>query len=341
VIERHDRAGFEIRLYSLAPPAGGEDDLTVRLRQRTAGFTRLAGLSDYDAAQKIADDRLHILVDLMTHTSWAQPGILLMKPAPVIVTHLGSHGTVGLRQVDFKITDKVADLEDAGNFQIERLLPMPGCIIPIRQYERTRSRGREAEASVVFGAFSSLQKTSPRCLSAWKRILDRVPEAMLLLSPFQDWQRELFLRRLESFGIDARRVGFLPATLDEAMDRGRYSTIDIMLDAFPYTGGDSAACATAEGVPFVTLCGKRHHERVATSVLTHLGIPETIAMSEEEYVELAVRLARDEDWRDAVSRRIRAALPGLDASMTAYTRNLEFALREAWRRHRSSVSAAG
>ena len=341
VIARHDTARFEIRLYSLAPP-GGEDDLTERVRQRTAGFTRLAGLSDHAAARAIADDRLHILVDLMTHTSWSQPGILLLKPAPVIVTHLGSHGAVGLRQVDFKITDAVADLDDAAMFQIERPLPMDGSIIPIRRTGRVLDErpARAIRTPLVFGSFVSLQKTSPRCISAWKRILDRVPGAMLVFSPYHDAQRELYRNRLESFGIGARRVGFLPRTLDDAMDRDRYAEIDVMLDAFPYTGGDSAACAMAEGIPFVTLCGTRHPERVATSVLTHLGIIETIARSDDEYVDLAVRLAQDRSWRDAIAERIRTALPSHDAAMTAYTRSFEAALNKAWQQRDATVAPA-
>jgi predicted O-linked N-acetylglucosamine transferase (SPINDLY family) len=254
-----------------------------------------------------------------------------LKPAPVIVSHLGSHGVVGLRQVAFKITDAVADLDDAAMFQLERPLPMSGSVIPIRQVEAVGGDARNAESSINFGSFASLQKTSPRCLSAWKRILDRVPDAMLLFSPYHEWQRDLYRRRLESFGIAAQRIGFLPRTLDEAKDRARYGALDLMLDAFPYTGGDSAASAVAEGVPFVTLCGRRHAERVATSVLTHLGITETVASTEDEYVEIAVRLARDRDWRDAISQRIRGALPGHDAAMTAYTRSLESALRDAWR----------
>jgi predicted O-linked N-acetylglucosamine transferase (SPINDLY family) len=330
VIARHDAAAFEIRLYSLAPP-GGEDALTARLVQRTAGLKHLVAMPDYNAARAIADDQIHILVDLMGHTSWAQPGILLFKPAPVIVTHLGFHGTVGLRQVDFKITDAVADLPDAGMFQIERPLPMSGSIIPIRQIEGVRAMVSTIDAKVVFGASVSLQKTSPRCLSAWKRILERVPDSMLMFSPHHEWQRPFYLRRVEYFGIDPRRVVFLSPTFDEAQDRGRYGAVDVMLDTFPYTGGDSAACAMAEGVPLVTLCGRRHPERVATSVLTHLGITDTIAQTVDEYVELAVRLARDRPWRDAVAAQIRAALPGHDAAMTAYTRSLEAALREAWR----------
>ena len=332
IVACHDAEQFEIRLYSLMP-RGGEDALTARLRHNTAGYTSLSGLTDYDAARRIADDRLHILVDLMGHTTWAQPGILVFKPAPVIVTHLGYHGAIGLRQVDFKITDAVADLPDADAFQLERPLPMAGSIIPIRRGKMVRPAARFADATIVFGAFVGPQKMSPRCLSAWARILDRVPGARLVFSPQDAAERAIYLLRVQSFGIDPQRIEFLPMTLDDAQDRGRYAAIDIALDAFPYTGGDSAACALAEGVPFVTLCGARHAERVATSVLTHLGVTDTVAHSEEEYVEIAVRLANDAQWRDDVATRIRAALPDHDSAITAYTRSLEAALREAWRQH--------
>lgn len=336
VIQRHDGGAFEIYLYSLAP-LGGDDALTERLIARSRGFRRLIGMLDYDAAQTIAEDRLHVLVDLMVHSSWSQPGILLFKPAPVVVTHLGLHGTVGLRQVDFKISDAIADLPDAGKYQIEQPLPMSESIIPVRQIEGVRPNPRTTGERIVFGAFVGLQKLSPRCLAAWRQILDRVRDSMLVFSTRFEWHRPLYLRRLEHFGIDPQRVGFLPRGADEAESRARYAEVDVMLDTFPYTGGDSAACSMAEGVPLVTLCGQAHPERVATSVMTHLGIIDTIAQTEADYVEIAVRLAQDRPRREALAARIRGALLGNDAAMMAYTRGLEAALQEAWRLRGSSL----
>ncbi len=330
MIQRHDAGAFEIYLYSLAP-LGGEDALTERLIARTCGLKRLIDMFDYNAARAIAEDHLHVLVDLMGHTSWSRPGILLFKPAPVVVTHLGFHGTVGLSQVDFKITDAIADLPDAGNYQIERPLSMSGSVIPIRQIEGVHSNVRTTGDKIVFGAFVGLQKLSPRCLAAWKQILDRVPDSLLVFSPDFEWHRPLYLHRVEHHGIDPQCVGFLPRSADEAENRARYAEVDVMLDAFPYTGGDSAACSMAEGVPLVTLCGRTHPERVATSVMTHLGIIDTIAQTEADYVEIAVRLAQDRSQREVLARRIRAALPGNDVAMMSYTRSFEAVLHEAWR----------
>jgi predicted O-linked N-acetylglucosamine transferase (SPINDLY family) len=290
-------------------------------------------MDDFAAARRIARDGIDVLVDLMSHSRSARPGILLHKPAPLIVGHLGLHGATGLRQVDFRITDEVADLPDAGRWQIESPLRMRGAVIPIRPVDESAKRGHapaRPAASVVFGAFVGLQKMSPRCLRAWRGIIDGTPDSILLFSLHQPWEQALIARRAASFGIDVSRLHFVPSSQQEPVERARYQIVDVALDAFPYTGGDSAAAALAEGVPFVTLCGRRHAERVATSILTHIGITDTIAHSDEEYVEIAVALGRDFAQRSALVKRIRAAVPpNLDASMDVYTRNLEEALGRA------------
>jgi predicted O-linked N-acetylglucosamine transferase (SPINDLY family) len=207
---------------------------------------------------------------------------------------------------------------------------MRSAVIPIRriaQTGRAEYSPRPHGATVVFAAFSSLAKLSPRCLRAWRRVLDGVAGAVLLFSPYVDWERKVYVRRAGSFGIDESRLQFVPATQSEAVDRARYRGVDIVLDAFPYTGGDSAAAALAEGVPLVTLCGRRHAERVATSILTHLGVTDTIAHTEDDYVAIAIALAQDSARRAALSERIRASLPpDVASAMETYTRNFEEAL---------------
>jgi predicted O-linked N-acetylglucosamine transferase (SPINDLY family) len=113
----------------------------------------------------------------------------LYKPTPVIITHLGNHGAVGMRQVDFKLTDARADLPDAHRYQIEAPLALDCCVLPFRRVAAapeapvTRADLGLDEAATVFGVFVSLLKLSPRCLGLWKRILDAVPDSVLAFSP--------------------------------------------------------------------------------------------------------------------------------------------------------------
>ncbi|HTS21483.1 MAG TPA: tetratricopeptide repeat protein [Casimicrobiaceae bacterium] len=333
VLRRHDRARFSVSAYSLGRRET-EDAVTAEFRGCCRDFVRLDELSNFDAARRIAADELDLLIDLMSHSGASRPGILLYKPAPVIVTHLGSHGPIGLRQVDFKLSDRHSDLPDAGDYQIEKPLALDCCLLPVRRVApatgtMTRAQVRLAPDAVTFGAFADLRKLSPRGLSLWRAILDRVPRGALVFS-IEPNAEPLYLRRLESFGISAARVRFIPWTRDDAADRARYRLIDVVLDTLPYTGGDSTAAALDMGVPVVTRVGERAAERIGWSLLAHLGVTDTAAHSDAQYVEIACRLADDALWRSEIAAAIAARLPrsGL-ADFECYTRALEAAYERA------------
>ena len=335
VVRRHDAGRFSVHAYSLAVREI-EDEVTAQFRACCAGFRRLDDVDDASAARLIADDGIDILVDLMGHSGSSRPAILLYKPAPVIITHLGNHGTLGMRQVDFKLTDAHADLPDAHRYQIEAPLALDRCVLPFRRVAAapetpvTRAELGLARDATVFGVFVSLLKLSPRCLMLWKRILDAVPQGVLAFSPTRAAQQALYRRRLESFGIAAERIVFVPWAQDDAIDRARYRLIDAVLDTLPYTGGDTTAAALDMGIPVVTRVGERQAERMTYSLLAHLGVTATVAHNDDDYVAIAVRLARDRPWRDAVAAEIVAALPasGL-ADADRYTCSLESAYERA------------
>jgi len=66
------------------------------------------------------------------------------------------------------------------------------------------------------------------------------------------------------------------------------------------------------------------------SLLAHLGVVDTAARSEDEYVRIACRLSEDAAWRSAISTAITERLPksGL-ADFERYTRALESAYERA------------
>ncbi|HEX5863468.1 MAG TPA: tetratricopeptide repeat protein [Casimicrobiaceae bacterium] len=335
VLSRHDRSRFAVYAYSLAVRET-EDTVTEAFRACCEHFVRLDDIDNRAAAQAIAQDRLDVLIDLTGHSGSSRPGILLYKPAPVIVTHLGSHGAVGLQQVDFKLGDKHVDLPDAAQYQLEAPLLLDGCVLPLRRVAPaaaapiTREELGIGPDAVVFGTFVSLLKLSPRCLSLWRTILARVPGSLLAFSPRREANRALYLRRLASFGIGPSRVAFIPWTMDDATDRARYRLIDAVLDTLPYSGGDTTAAALDMGVPVVTRVGERAAERMSFSLLAHLGVTDTVAWTDDEYIAVACRLALDVPWRATIASAISARLPqsGL-ADLNRYTRSLETAYERA------------
>ena len=331
----HDRGRFEVFAYSLLPETL-EDATTARFRAACDGYLSLASLDDFSAADRIAEDCIDVLVDLTSHTPQARPGILLRRPAPVIVAHLGDHGTIGLEQVDFKLTDTFADLPDAASYQIEAPLVMDGCVMPFRRVPPAaadpagRARLRVPEGAVIFGVFSATMKMSARALELWRRIIDAVPKACLAVSPFVKAELDRSVARLQAAGIRTDRIVVVQPSADDAVNRARYRYVDVLLDTLPYTGGDSTIAALDMGVPVVTRVGERQAERMGHSILSHVGVTDTVARTDDEYVAIACRLAAEPAWRVELSARI---LAGIAASGIAdfgrYTRTLEEALERA------------
>lgn len=328
-VQHHDRSRFALHFYSLS---NDRDDQTEGFERIADGFVTLADEQDRAAAERIMEDDLDVLVDLSTHTRGARPGILALKPARVQITHVASAGTVGLSTVDFKLTDRFADLPEAQEHQIETLLPMDGCVYPFRRVApaavhpfRRDSLGISEDA-VLIGAFFTPLKLSRRCLAMWREILDRIPRARIVLSPANQAFRSSYVRLAAAGGIVSDRLVFLPQGRDDAENQARYALIDFVLDPMPYGGVNGTLEALDMGVPVVTLVGRRHAERTSYSMLANLGVTQTVAQSGREYVDIAVRLAAEPAWRSEVRAAIAAGLAhSALADAVGHTRNLEAA----------------
>ena len=332
-LRRHDRSRFEVNGYATT---GAHDQWTARFESAFSRFHSLAGLSDRAAAQRIAADDLDILVDLSTHTKGARPGILALKPARVEITHVASAGTLAMSAIDFKLTDAYADSPTILRTPIEPLACDAGMRLSLSAHRAIGRRARHARrreipsGSIVIGAFCAPLKLSQRCLALWREVLAQVPHAVLAFSPLHPALRDVYQRLAAVGGIGPDRVVFVPQGRDDAENQARYRLIDFVLDPLPYGGANGTLEALDMGVPVVTLVGKRHAERTAFSILTNLGVTETIAQTPAEYVSVAVRLATEQSFMHAVRERIVAGLARSTLTdMAAHTRHLEAAYVKA------------
>ena len=318
-VSRHDRGTFEIRLYSLSVL---RDAFTDRFEQLGLPIVELWAQPHAVAAARIRADELDLLIDCSGHTRAAQPGILALKPARVVATHIATPGPVGLHAIDYKLTEPLAESEDAQNFVIERLFSVGSGVFPWRQYpaphDGTIAQFHVPDGSFVCGVFVSLMKLSPRCLALWRRVLERLPRAILAFSPTHEAWQPSYLRWLAAHGIKSERVVFVPRPADEREQLARYRFLDVALDPLPCGNVNGTMEALAMGVPVVTLVGQRHGERLGLTLLSRFGTPETIAYNDDDYVSLVVRLAEDPDWAGELRRRIaeqRIGSPVWDAGM--------------------------
>ena len=112
----------------------------------------------------------------------------------------------------------------------------------------------------------------------------------------------------------------------------RYRGFDNCLDVFPYNGHTTSLDALWMGVPVVTLVGDTVVGRAGLCQAMHLGLPELISTTPEDYVRIAGALAADLEHLGALRGTLRERMkqsPFMDGPQ--FARNLEAAYRDAWR----------
>ncbi|MEO5375318.1 MAG: tetratricopeptide repeat protein [Alphaproteobacteria bacterium] len=335
VLAAHDRAKVEIFCYSdVALP----DGITEELRRTAEHWRDLTGSNNEAAAATIRGDGIDILVDLAGHTGGNRLLTFARKPAPVQASWLGYLGGTGVAAIDWRISDGFADpVEVTDEFCSERVMRLPGaflCLTPPANAPDVRPGPGERGEPVVFGCFNKLHKINDQVITLWVRILARVPDSRLLLKAAglgDASLREGLAARFAAHGIAAERIVMTAYALDHAHHLALFGDMDIALDPFPWNGGTTTCEALWMGVPLVTL-NERRPFRMGAGLLTAAGLPEMIAASPEEYVDIAVALAEDTPRRRSLRAGMRARLlasPLLDP--VGFTRGLEEAFAAMWR----------
>ncbi len=336
VLEHHDHQQFEIFCYSSVTRP---DAITARFRSVADHWQEIRNSSDDHAADQIRADGIDVLVDLSGHTAGNRLLVFARKPAPVQVSYLGYPGTTGLSTIDYRLTDGLADppgLTDG--FHTESLFRLPQsnwCYAEPDDSPPVQPPPAIGRGHVTFGSFNSFAKATEAMLQIWGRILHEVPGSRLILKTFAFGSasvRDRIRRNFAAQGIGADRLDLSGPQPDRLSHLASYAEMDIALNTFPYHGTTTTCEALWMGVPVVTLVGQSHVSRVGLSLLSNVGLPELAAATPDQYVKLAVNLAKDQDrlkaLRDSLRERMRSS-PLMDAPR--FARDVEAAYRQMWR----------
>jgi predicted O-linked N-acetylglucosamine transferase (SPINDLY family) len=148
---------------------------------------------------------------------------------------------------------------------------------------------------VTFASFNRPAKLGPQLVEVWARILQRLPQARLVLKYKGMDDTAVGGRLAEMFAahrIERGRLDFL-ASSPHADLLEHYNRVDLALDPFPYNGGLTTLEALWMGVPVITCPGETFAGRHSLTHLSNVGLTQMVARDLDEYVALAVSLAGD------------------------------------------------
>lgn len=334
----HDTSRFDFFFYS---NGSGADDLENQLR-RTGPLVPLGRMTDADAAQRIREDRLDILVDTAGHTRGNRLGIFAHRAAPVQMHWRTAYWHAPcLPAFDWLLTDSnetpPADDEEGLTHERPLRLSNPGTVFsPHPDAPAVSDLPMITRGAPTFGCFNRLSKIGDGVLALWARLLKDLPTARLVLqaAALEDADtRDLLSRRFERAGGDPGRLSMI-GHLSEAEVYGAYRDVDIALDPFPFSGSIITCEALWMGVPVISLPGPTMASRHSRGYLKSLGMETFVATSEDHYLRIAKGLVGDPDTLARLRRALRTRMksaPLCDGPRLA--RALEGAFDTAWQTH--------
>jgi predicted O-linked N-acetylglucosamine transferase (SPINDLY family) len=344
MLERHDPAAVEVFCYSLVD-RHNEDEATTRMKKLVHHWRDIRDLNLDAICARIRRDGIDILIDLAGHTGRNRLDVFVVKPAPVTATWLGYPATTGLPNIDWRITDAIADPPGSEKFHTEKLMRLESgflCYRPPEDAPEVAPLPALSSGRLTFGSFNMHHKIVPEVAAVWTRILEAIPSSRLVLKSFYLGDEPIRQRILGFFterGISPDRIDINKWKGERADHLAAYSEIDMALDPFPYNGTTTSCEALWMGVPVVTLIGDRHSGRVGFDLLTRIGLERFAAPDVDSYVRLAAEAAKDLAALSVLRPNLREQMrtsPLCDERR--FVREFEAALREMWRQWCASTA---
>lgn len=338
VMELHDKEKFEIFAYYCG--ISRTDATQQRIMNAVDHWTDINGMTDDQAAEKIAADGIDIIVDLNGYTKDARTKVFARRPAPIAVNWFGFPGTMATPYHHYIVADETIIPASHEIYYSEKVLRLP-CYQP-NDRKRTISERRPTRMQVglpedvfVYCSFNGTQKTTPRVFQRWMAVLKQVPNSVLWLLTGTADANDRLRRAAAEQGVAPDRIIFADKMANPD-HLARYPLADLFLDSMPYGAHTTAADSLWMNVPIVTWAGRSFASRVCASLVRAAGVPELACASPEEYIALAVELARNPERLAAIKAKLAAGRDTCTLFDTpAVVRGLENLYQQMWGEYKS------
>ncbi|MAZ80004.1 MAG: hypothetical protein CMD72_04585 [Gammaproteobacteria bacterium] len=312
-----------------------EDKFTKKLKKEFTYWRDIFALTDDKIFELLEDEEIDILFDLSGYTARNSIKIFKKKLSPIQISWLGYSGTLGLKEMDYILCDKIALPKKDEKWYFEKPLRMSNsyyCLsLPFKKNIKIEYNEKD---SIVFGCFNNVKKLNDDVLTLWSKILIKIDNSILFLK-FHDYENQEIRDKILEFFIDKnipkeRIVFSFGSSLREYLED--FNKIDISLDPFPYPGGTISCHSLYMGVPVITLEGNDFLSRNTENILINCKLKDFIAETKEQYIDIAINLAKNK--RSLDKERIRKCFlnsPLVDGQ--SFSNELKIKLREVWKEY--------
>ncbi len=292
------------------------------------------------ARRLIAEQQLDVLFYTDIGMEPVSYSLAFSRLAPVQCVTWGHPVTTGIPTVDYILSSQALETAAGDQHYTEQLVRLPQ--LPIYYYRpvapaplKDRSHFGLPLEGTLYACPQSLFKFHPDFDEVLGGILRRDPRGRLALirGRYGHWDQQLQQRFAVTLPDVQERIHWLPPQgYDDFLNLN--AVTDVLLDPLHFGGGNTSYEGLALGVPIVTLPTEFLRARITAALYQQLGVQDCVVSSPAEYIERAVQLGTDADYRRAVRGKIESVSEVLFENR-AGVRAVEQFLREAVERARS------
>ena len=300
---------FEVHIFYLGNVS---DDQTDYAKPKATTFSS-SQFSLLAWAKLIVEKELDVLIypEIGMHQLTMQ--LATLRLAPIQMVCWGHPETSGLSSIDYYLSAQLFEAEDSQQFYTEKLIDLPnlGCSYPRSSIAAAKTKldgiNLESDYPILICPGTPF-KYAPENDWILVEIAKRLGKCKLIFFSHQKNLTEILSGRLEkaftaiNLSLDDYVI-FLPWLKPEEF-YGLMKSANVYLDTIGFSGFNTAMQAVECALPIVTKKGQFMRGRLASGILEKMGMPELVVQTDLEYIELAVKLASDEIYRQQMSKKI-------------------------------------
>ena len=306
IIEELDRGKFEVFVFFV----GKKKDSVSNAISDSADYSTVLPGDIASAVEVIRGKGLDVLYFTDVGMNSDSGAIARHRMAPVQCVSWGHPVTTGLPTMDYFISSDLLEVEEAEEHYSEtlvRLSTLPCYYLPLGggSGNWVRSDFGLPDDRHVYLSPQSIFKFHPEFDLAIAEILRSDPDGGVYLveALYPEWGRQLRARFERVMPDVVDRIHFLPR-MSYYRFHGLMAVADVILDPFHFGGGNTTYEALSVGTPVVTRPSRFMRGRVTQGCYARMGFTDCVVPTLDAYVDLAVRLGTDPDYRRSIVAKI-------------------------------------
>ena len=287
------------------------DHITNEIKQNVDHF-----FSHTDVDQlinQISQDNLDVLIYLDIGVTPKIQILSSLRLAPIQCNTYAHPVTSGFKNIDYYFSSELMESQNSQKHYSEKLITLPGLGInydfPNLSNIKKPNILNKSNAT-IFLNLQSLFKLLPQDDHIYLDILKKHSNCCFwFLHGMKNSITSIFKERISKLfqkeGYAFEKYSYFHPRCSQEEFFGLIEESDIILDSFNWSGGNTSLEAISLNKPIVTCPSVFMRGRHTYGILKILDIEETIASSKKKYVEIAVKLADDINFRNSIVNKIK------------------------------------